>query len=379
MRHPAHAVAAAFLLAAALMTAADLAPALAGGGSNTKTDPCALVTADEVAAALQDRVGPGENDGIGDCNFRGASGYDSAAAIAVDENPGRRDFFESQAARGNVTRLDGIAEGAFAFDSPAGFTQVTLLKGETLATVTLSSPRLANRLEAAAALARAAAARLGTEAALAKEPGLEALVGEWFADAGDPARGTREVRRWVIEPDGRWTMTAAPEYGGMLVAENGRWLMDSPQESFSGSYDIGGADGFSTSGNVSADWSRVPDSRLPDGVDSAFLGIWSQIPLGGMARGPLDPALTGLWQARLDGDRPSILVWRISEDGYAVLTEITTFEGRLTASAGKLEIEPAGSDAFEATYKVQSRDSFTTSDNAGSLQWQRRGTGLAPR
>ena len=153
----------------ALMSAS---PVLAGGGANQKTDPCLLVTPAEIGQALQDKVGNGQNSGAGDCNYRGASGYDSQVTVAVDENPGRAEFFASQASQSNAKRFD-IADGAYAFDSPAGFTSVTLLKGQTLVTITLSKPNLARRVDAAVALAKQAAARLGTEAAAHREPGIE--------------------------------------------------------------------------------------------------------------------------------------------------------------------------------------------------------------
>jgi hypothetical protein len=306
-----------------------LAPAALAGGTNQKTDPCLLVTPDEVGQALHDRVGQGWNSGAGECNYRGAGGYDSQVTVAVDENPGRADFFASQAARDNVRRFD-IADGAYAFDSPAGFTSVTLLKNETLVTITLNRPNLQNRLDATVVLARQAAARLGTAAVAHREPGLAALVGEWYADASDPSRGTREIRRWIIEADGSWTMTMAPEHAGVPTAQDGQWRVDSPQDHFAGNYRADGADGLLTQGDVAAEWSRVPDGTQPRGVDSVFLGIWNHIPLSGMAHGPIDPVMVGLWRAESekDGNR-TIMVWRIPPDGYAVLTPVVTMKGKL--------------------------------------------------
>jgi len=351
-------------------------PALAGGGANQKTDPCLLVTAEEIGEALHDQVAPGRNSGVGDCNYRGASGYDSQVTIQVDENPGRAEFFASQAARNNVQRFD-IADGAYAFDSPAGFTAVTLLKGETLVTITLSRPSLKRRLDATVALARQAAARLGTEAAMHREPGLEALVGEWYTDAGDPNRGTREVRRWIIEKNGRWTITTAPEHAGMIAAQGGHWEVDSPQEHFGGSYEAHGKDRLTTEGDVAAEWVRIPNGARPEGVDSVFLGIWSQIPLSGMEHGPIDPAMIGLWRAETENNgAKTIMVWRIPPDGYAVLTPIVTVEGELEADAGTLKVEPDQGDRFQSSYKFQGPDAFVTSDESGSLRWQRKGTGL---
>ena len=367
-------------LPAAVILALAAAPALAGGGSQTKTDPCALATVDEVADALQDQVGPGQNDGIGDCQYQGASGYQSQLQIGVDENPGRAGFFDAQAAQGNMQPVEGVGDGALAFDSPAGFTQVMVLKGDVLMSVTLSSERVTDRLAAASALARLAVERLGTEAAMAKIPGLEALVGDWFGDAGDASSGTTERRSWQIEASGRWRMTSAPEHSGFLAAEGGRWQVDSPQETFGGAYEIGNADHFSTSGDVAAKFARINEGQMPEGVDPALLGIWSGIGLGGNTQqAPLDPGLVGYWRAtgELDG-RPAIFVWRIGDAGYAVLTVISTLEGELTAENGELSVEPGDGESFAATYKLLAPDIFETTDGTGTIRWQRRGTGIVP-
>lgn len=182
------------LVLSSILLVAPHAGALAGGGSNTRTDPCALVTAAEVAEALGEEAGLGENSGIGDCQFRGQSGYTSTVTVSVDENPGRRAFFESQASRDNVTAVEDVGDGAFAFQSPAGFIQITVIKAETMMTVMVAGGSRSDLLAATTGLARQAAERLGTAAVLAGVPGLQALVGKWVGDAGDPSRGNREVR-----------------------------------------------------------------------------------------------------------------------------------------------------------------------------------------
>ncbi len=368
------------ILTVAFLPAAGSSIALAGGGSNTKTDPCALVTGAEVAEALGEQPGPGENDGIGDCEYRGESGYASTVTISVDENAGRRDWFLSQKTRDNVAPVADVGEDAFVFVSSAGFVQITALKGETLVTVMVAGGSHPDRVAATTDLARRAAERLGTAAAMARIPGLEALAGRWYGDAGGSAWGTRDMRSWVIEADGNWTMTMAPEHAGFLTAQDGQWRMDSPREGFAGTYEIAGADRLSTSGDVAADWTRVPDGEEPPGVDPDFLGIWTQIPLGGMAHGPLDPAVIGLWRATLDGpERPSVLVWRIGAAGYSVLTEIITVSGDLSAENGEMKFIPADGEPIALTYQFQGRDAFVTTDDTGTIRWQRRGTGLVPQ
>lgn len=352
----------------------------AGGGFGTKTDPCALVTPDEVAEALGEPAGPAQNDTIGGCSFMGASsGWESQAAIGVDENPGRADFFAMQAGQPNMLPVEDVGDRAFAFDSPGGFTQVTVLKDETLLTVTVSSSRVKDRLGAATELARVAAERLGTEAALAKAPGLETMAGEWYSDAGDPSSGGTDIRVWVIEADGSWRMTSAPEHSGYLAAENDAWVMASPQEQLSGSYEIEDADHFSTAGDVEADWSRIPEGEMPKGVDPLFLGIWNRISLTGNApTGPLEPGLVGYWQATGNEDIEETLVWRISDGGLAFLTVVSTIRGELSVEDGQFELEPEDGETFEGTYQMRGPDILETTDALGTIRWQRRGTGIAP-
>ena len=367
-------------LAAMLLTAAAQSAALAGGGSNTRTDPCALVTAAEVAKALGEEAGPGENGGIGDCQFRGRSGYSSSVSISVDENPGRRAFFESQAARGNVTAISDVGDGAFAFQSSAGFIQITVIKGETMMSVMVAGGNHSDLMAATTDLARQAAERLGTEAVLAKVPGLEALVGRWLGDAGDPARGNRDMRSWVIEADGSWVMTSAPEHGGILSAQDGEWRMESLQESFAGTYEIEDEESFSTSGGIEAQWTRVAEGDAPAGIDPDFLRVWTQSPPGTTPGGSVEPTMIGLWQATLeDAASPTILVWRIPPAGFAALTEIITLSGELSAENGRMELLPGTGEPIAVTYRLQGPDAFLTTDEAGTIRWQRRGTGLAPQ
>jgi len=355
-------------------------PALAaGGGAGTKTDPCALVTPEEIADALGELPGPPQNDGIGGCNYMGSqSGWQTQAAISVDENPGRADFFDAQASQGDRLMIDDLGDRAFAFDSSGGFTQVTVLKDETLLTVTISAA-LKDRVGAATALARAAAERLGTEAALARTPGIEALVGRWFADAAGPASAMTDRREWVIEPNGRWVMTLAPEYSGYIAAQDGAWRVESPQAVLSGDYDIDDADSFETSGDIEAAWRRIAEGEMPTGIDPIFFGIWSSVPLSGNAPvGPLDPALVGYWQADGDPDIEERLVWRISDSGYAVLTAVSRLEGEITVEEGRFELEPEDGDSVEGTYRLMGPDAFETTDGLGTIRWQRRGTGIVP-
>lgn len=367
-------------LGVVLLAAAAHSSALAGGGSNTRTDPCALVTDAEIADALGEEADPGVNSGIGDCQFRGRSGYASTVSISVDENPGRRAFFESQAARGNVTTVENIGDGAFAFQSTAGFIQITVIKGETMMTVMVAGGNRPDLMAATTDLARQAAERLGTEAVLAKVPGLEALVGRWLGDAGDPARGNRDMRSWVIEADGSWVMTSAPEHGGILSAQDGQWRMESLQESFAGTYEIEDEDSFSTSGAIEAEWTRVADGDAPAGIDPDFLRIWTQAPPGNTPAGPVEPTMIGLWQATLEGAAsPTILVWRIPPAGFAALSEIITLSGELSAENGEMELLPETGEPIAVTYRLQGLDAFLTADEAGTIRWQRRGTGLAPQ
>jgi hypothetical protein len=76
---------------------------------------------------------------------------------------------------------------------------------------------------------------------------------------------------------------------------------------------------------------------------------------------------------------PTAYVWRINDEGYAVLTVVSTLEGELSAEDGLLELSPDEGDGFTASYKVLSPDAFETTDETGSIRWGRRGTGILPQ
>lgn len=183
----------------------------------------------------------------------------------------------------------------------------------------------------------------------------------------------------MIKADGSSVMTAAPEHVGMLTARDGQWKMESLQEIFAGAYEIDGEDSFSTTGDITARWTRVMEGQAPDGIDPDFLKIRAQVPPGSTPVGTVESQLIGLWQATPEGAAsPTILVWRIPAAGFAALTEVVTASGQLSAENGKMTMNLDNGSTIATDYLLQGPDAFITTDESGRIRWQRRGTGVVP-
>jgi len=366
-----------FVLGVLAMTGLATAPV-----SEAETDPCALVTQAEAAAALGGPVTRGESDRIGGCVYRLQRLSQDQVSVKVDEGPGRdrKGYFERERRRTNVVAVPGVGDGAFAFVSPIGFVQVSFRKGDALLDVTLTSRQHADALATASRLAKAGADRLGTSAARATQPGIEAFAGNWHARIEDRRSGV-SVQFLTVRPDGGYAMTVAVEEQAFVVADRGQWGLGVSGGAIQGGYVLSGRGAMTTTGALVARWTRVPDGRQPSRVDPALLGLWTGIPLTGNRQpGPLDPGLVGLWegQGTVDG-APVELVWRIAPAGLSVLTTVYAQPGRLEAADGRIVFLPTRGETSTGTYRFAGRDQFETTVDGQTIRWQRRGTGFAPR
>jgi hypothetical protein len=119
-------------------------------------DSCAVVTMDDVQAALKQRVPPPRRDGSGACTWRGTSG--DALTIQGIET-GQAGFENAQARTHNIVAVAGIGDAAFAFVSQAGFVQLNAVKNNHYVVVTLQKSG-AGVLDAAKAIAAKIASNL---------------------------------------------------------------------------------------------------------------------------------------------------------------------------------------------------------------------------
>lgn len=93
------------------------------------TDPCLLVTAADAERALGGPVSEGKRNKEGGCDYHLQSDRGVHAGANVQERPGqdRKSFFNHESSKTNVIRINGIADGAYAFASPAGFVNLTFI------------------------------------------------------------------------------------------------------------------------------------------------------------------------------------------------------------------------------------------------------------
>ena len=95
-------------------------------------NPCSLLTAQEVGAALRAQVQPPQFMQTGGCIWRGG-GTDSVT-IEVP-GTGRAGFDNAKSRIAAAVTLTGIGDAAFEFASAAGFVEVGLVKGGTFLTL----------------------------------------------------------------------------------------------------------------------------------------------------------------------------------------------------------------------------------------------------
>jgi hypothetical protein len=96
------------------------------------TDTCSLLTAEEISAALHERIQAPQSMPFSGCLWRG-SGTDSVTVEAP--GTGRPGFDNAEQRVSPIIPLSGIGDAAFAFVSAAGFVEIGLLKADGFFTV----------------------------------------------------------------------------------------------------------------------------------------------------------------------------------------------------------------------------------------------------
>jgi hypothetical protein len=121
------------------------------------TDPCSLVTKEDVETALRGPVRAPEPDKVGGCFWQGAAG-DGLSVQVFDT--GQTGFNAAKSHSVGTMAFPGIGDEAFGFVSLAGFVQINLIKNGRYVAITLQSQRDPAKLETAKTLARKIAGRL---------------------------------------------------------------------------------------------------------------------------------------------------------------------------------------------------------------------------
>ena len=121
------------------------------------TDPCSLLTVEEVSAALNERIQAPQSIQSDGCLWRGA-GTDSVTLEAP--GTGRPGFDSAETKISPIVRLSGIGDAAFAFVSAAGFVEIGLVKADRFFTVLVQARDAKSARTAAELLASKIASRL---------------------------------------------------------------------------------------------------------------------------------------------------------------------------------------------------------------------------
>jgi hypothetical protein len=151
-----------------------------------RVDPCTLVTYDDATRVFgQPASSTSESTSPQVWQCRWVARHDSQrnVSITVDESPHRdvRGFMRN-AARNGHGAVEGVGEEAYAFNSPAGFTQLDIREGDGLLALLLNDASRTDRVDALVEVGRKAVERLRSGEGVHMEPGpLQAIVGRWTA------------------------------------------------------------------------------------------------------------------------------------------------------------------------------------------------------
>jgi len=140
-------------------TAANGSP-VATTGPNPTVAPnaaCALLTAADAKTALNGPVGAVRQGGDS-CDYPG-NAPGSSVEVEVYET-GRPGFDNARSETQGASSLSGVGDAAFVFSSPAGFVQVSVVKGSTFFVVTVANDADSQRQSRAVTLAKTIAGRV---------------------------------------------------------------------------------------------------------------------------------------------------------------------------------------------------------------------------
>lgn len=401
-----------------------------GGWPTAKTDPCSLLSTTEVAAALNEPVQAGKKTTDSICVFKATRHPQNEVTIEVDESPGknRKGWFNKERMRSDRALIAGLGDGAVRVESPPSLARVTFLRGDTLITVMVSSVKHHNRGDAVTQLARAAADRYGAQSPIAMVSGVNSspstgntsavpapaksssftispvsstqslpastptstgptrspsidhtnVIGTWYAHA---TTGMKTIQQMlVIQPNHEWTLFSTVQIEGVLDTGNGTWSFERSgarkEKSWQGTYQMKQEEGFSTTGSVTAQWTKIQPGQTPSRVP---IELWQmrreehEVRVSQLKS--VDPTLVGLWEGTgtYKGGKADF-VWWIKKSAATDVLIMESSKGMLRVKAGILRLVPAkGNRRGMAIVALQDK-SFTTSDGKVTIRWNQTST-----
>jgi hypothetical protein len=345
---------------------------------------CLVVTEAEIELALGIPVTKGERHNDQQCLYHAKRNADETVLVELTPGSGgeKKSLFNSERMKSDRTLLSGIGDGAFTFRSPVGGVQLTFMKGDALVTLSFSSAKHGNPLDAVTNLAKAAAARMPSRLTIAGPTSLGAAVlgTSAFPSAGDwygclPVGLLYGKGRLTITERGDWTMTTAVVSPGTMVAERGQWQVESYQEILHGTYQLNGKESFSTTGILSINWDRLAKSQPPSRFDRTLFQALSGMPQKvAVKRLPaVDPALVGSWEGSAKFvDHQEEFVWTITPGNVSQFYRATMQSGRLEQDGDTFKLVTQQGKSPAPAIRILESDKMELTDSSGTVsQWTR--------
>ena len=342
---------------------------------------CLVVTEAEIELALGTPVMQGERQNDQQCLYHGKKNPQETVLVELTPGTGgeKKSLFNSERMKSDRTLIPGIGDGAFTFRSPVGGIQLTFMKGDALVTLSLSSFKQGNPLDAVTNLAKVAANRLTARLAVPGQASMGAgLTASASQSAGDwygclPVGMMFGKGHLTITDRGEWTMTTAVLSPGTLVADRGRWQVESFQDILHGTYHLGGKESFSTTGILSINWDRLPKNQPPSRFDRTLFQALNGMPhkIAVKRLPPVEPALVGTWEGSAKFvDHQEEFIWTITAGNLSEFYRATLQTGRLEQDNDQYRLVVPQGKSPALAIRFPSKDQMELTDPSGSVsQW----------
>ena len=342
---------------------------------------CLIVTEADVEFAIGTPVTPGLRQNDRQCLYQAKRNPQETVTVELNQGPDgdKKSLFQDQRSKAGNQPVPGVGDGAFTLKSPIGGIQLTFLKADALVTLSLTSPKQANPQAAVTNLAKVAATRLGSpiRSAAAAEPGITGTPSQWAGDwYGCMPVGLMYGKGHLVLTDrGTWTLTTAVVMAGTVTAGRGRWEAESYPEILHGTYQLAGADRFSTTGILSVSWDKLPKNQPPSKFDPILWQSFTAVPhkVAVKRLPPVEPSLVGTWEGSVKFvDHQEEFIWTITAANVSEFYKATSQTGRIEQEQDRFRLVVTQGKTAPLSVRVVSQEKMELTDTSGTVsQWNR--------
>lgn len=342
---------------------------------------CLIVTEADVELAIGTPVTPGLRQNDRQCLYQAKRNPQETVTVELNQGPDgdKKSLFQDQRSKAGNQPVPGVGDGAFTLKSPIGGIQLTFLKADALVTLSLTSPKQANPQAAVTNLAKVAATRLGSpiRSASAAEPGITGTPSQWAGDwYGCMPVGLMYGKGHLVLTDrGTWTLTTAVVMAGTVTAGRGRWEAESYPEILHGTYQLAGADRFSTTGILSVSWDKLPKNQPPSKFDPILWQSFTAVPhkVAVKRLPPVEPSLVGTWEGSVKFvDHQEEFIWTITAANVSEFYKATSQTGRIEQEQDRFRLVVTQGKTAPLSVRVVSQEKMELTDTSGTVsQWNR--------